>query len=76
MSSFNHIAREVLSLEKSLNFYVNVLGKNNNNAGFPLYLFFVDNKINVSNTKVFKLYLDRHLIVTVTGCTDMGSVCI
>ena len=27
MNSFNHIAREVLSLEKSLKFYVDVLGK-------------------------------------------------
>lgn len=30
MNSFNHIAREVLSLEKSLNFYVDVLGKMSN----------------------------------------------
>lgn len=31
MNAFNHIAREVLSLEKSLNFYVDVLGKMSNN---------------------------------------------
>jgi hypothetical protein len=66
------IAREVLSLEKSLNFYVDVLGKKKSNtnkyAGFTSYnrLFRV--------SKDFKLFLDRHLIAMVTGCMVMGSV--